>query len=230
MKIIKKIFLVALSVGLSLLPHAVHAKRYPWNVHIPIPVGEPVYLVIKGVYDSSHQARQTQQLIQVTLKDIPADGVIVSDALAGFPQGKWVVASVFDTAERAQWWANFSHRNPTLPKPYVKKTTLLKLVELPYLPNSHRANQRRFMSEDEAINLVKGLDDVRQLQNKQGVKFLITDYPRSGDLRYEVEVLAVKAGKPHGVMYDFFMVDAVNQKVTERYSNLFKNSLKSAGR
>ena len=66
------------------------------------PLNQNVYLVVKGVFDSSAKATETKKFIQQLLVKTPADGVIASDHLKDFPKGKWVVASVFDDEKKAK--------------------------------------------------------------------------------------------------------------------------------
>lgn len=215
-------FFVICLIFVLITGEEVWAKKFPWNVVLDAPVQEDLYIVVKGVYANLNDAKETQSLIQTTLKNIPADGIVSSNKLHGFPKNKFVVASLFDDPGRAKWWMQFSHRNPRLPNPQMKQIKLLENVDLPYLPSSSRKTEKRFISEKEAIDLVKNVSDIKILRAQNPLKFMITDYPRSGDLRYEVEVLKLTKNNPRGVMVDFFMVDAVNQKITERFTQSIK--------
>ncbi len=201
---------------------------YSWNVQYPLPLDREVYLCIKGIYANHSAAKQALHLIQTTLKDIPADSIISSAVLNQFGSEQWIVGSVFDDMETAKWWAHFSHRNPTLGKPKIVTAKFNKKTSTNYFPHAKMGNEKRFLTEQEAINLVKKSPDIQQLGMQHKLKFVITDYPRSGDVRYEVEVLKLQDTKGQGVMVDFFMVDAVGKRITERYTDSFKNSRKTA--
>ncbi len=185
---------------------------------LPIPVQSPILIVVKGIYPSKEKAQETQKFIQQLLVKTPADGIIASEKLEGFAPGQWVIASAFDSESKARWWMNFSHRNPTLPRPVLKKTTLLQASsEIPYFPEALRDGVHRFYTEKEILDRISSFPDIAALKQKKNVKFLFTVYPRTGDYSYEVEVMEDK-GAGHFVAHDFIAVNATDLNHYSRYS------------
>ncbi len=182
------------------------------------PLNQNVYLVVKGVFSTSSQAAETKKFIQQLLVRTPADGIISSDNLKDFPKGKWVVASVFDDEKKAKWWLSFSDRNAKLPRPYVKKSQILQNAEaLPYFPEATRLGEKRFASEQEVLKQIDDFMDVKDLKKASKIKYQFTKYPRSEDMRYEVEIMKEKNGK--FISYDFVKLDAGNP---QRYSRFLE--------
>ncbi|MBF0491199.1 MAG: hypothetical protein HQM15_00270 [Deltaproteobacteria bacterium] len=185
------------------------------------PLNQNIYLVVKGVFASQSQAAETKKFIQQLLVRTPADGIIASDDLKDFPKGKWVVASAFDDEKKAKWWLSFSDRNAKLPRPYVKKTQISQNAQaLPYFPEAERLGEKRFASEQEILNQIEAFSDVRSLKKEAKIKYQFTKYPRSEDMRYEVEILKEKNGR--FISYDFVKVDAENPKRYSRFLEKLK--------
>ncbi len=185
-------------------------KNFQGNPEIVIPVNSPVYLVVKGVFPTEKKAEDTRKFIQQLLVNTPADGIIESKKLEGFPPNQWIVASAFDNEQKAKWWMEFGDRNKTLPKPYIKKTALLEeTMQIPYFPDAVRENFHRFYTEEEIIQRVSQFPDIQDLKRKESLKFLFTKYPRTGDYSYEVEVLKERAGAAP-LAYDFISMSAVD--------------------
>lgn len=213
----KSLLLISLLVFSSpLLAYSPAAPRY-----LTAPQQENVYLVVKGVFDTKAEAEETRKFIQQLLVRTPADGLIASENLQGFPVGKWVIASVFDEEAKAKWWMHFSDRNKKLPRPYIKKTQVLRKAEaLPYFPEAMRGGERRFASEREILSQIDELPDVRELKKGGELKVQFTKYPRTEDLRYEVEILKKKGN--NFISYDFVKVDAQRPESFTRFSDKLK--------
>lgn len=160
------------------------AQAHSWNVKIPLSSSQDYHVVVKGMYPSANEAKNIQGLIQTTLKDIPGDAVVKSDLFASLPKGQWVVASLFDTKERAQWWIKFSTRNPKVPKANIYQSKLLapSVGNLPYFPDAAIANSK-FISEAEAIALVKQTPDVCCI-NKKVWTLRVFDHRLSTEWRF----------------------------------------------
>ncbi len=185
---------------------------------IPIPVRSPILIVVKGIYPSKEKAQETQKFIQQLLVKTPADGIIASEKLEGFTPGQWVIASAFDSESKARWWMNFSHRNPTLPRPILKKTSLLQeSSEIPYFPEAMHEGVHRFYTEKEVLDRISSFPDIAELKQKKNTRFLFTVYPRTGDYTYEVEIMADK-GAGQFVAHDFIAVNATDLNHYSRYS------------
>ncbi len=147
---------------------------------ILIPVQESIYIVVKGVFDSKAEAEKTRAFIQQLLVKTSADGIIESEKLEGFPSHKWVIASAFDSEERAKWWMMFGDRNPSLPKASVKKTRLLvSSQQIPYFPDSIRDGEKRFFSEEDVVFKIHQFPDVMALKKKRPIKLVFLAFPRS---------------------------------------------------
>ncbi len=184
---------------------------------VAIPEKKPVYAVIKGIFPSNEKALATQAFIQQLLVNTPADGIIESSKLAGFPKEKWIIASVFDSEEKAKWWMEFSDRNNKLPRPFIQKTELIEAqAGLPYFPEAIRDGIRRFSTEEEVLARIHQIADIADLQKKSPLKFLFLSYPRSGDYSYEVEVLQDQ-GEGKFIAYDFIALDAFDLNRHSRY-------------
>ncbi|HEX5033963.1 MAG TPA: hypothetical protein VFW62_05740, partial [bacterium] len=76
---------------------------------------------------------------------------------------------------------------------------------------------KALVSEEEALAQVKALPDVKRLATRKKLRYKFTDYPRNGDLRYEIEIMEDK-GKKDPIMVDFVMVSAISGQVVERLS------------
>jgi len=188
-----------------------------WVTEIPIPQNETLYLVLKGSFSSRKQAEELQRFIQQLMVKVPGDGIDQSDHYAGLPPGKYIVGMLFDTKERALWWMDFSYRNRKVGKGTIKEVKLTKDSALPYMPSASRPRPKPLVSEAEALAQVKALPDVQKLAARKKLHYKFTDYPRNGDLRYEIEILEDR-GRRDPVMVDFIMVSAINGQVVERLS------------
>lgn len=174
-----------------------------------IPVNEPVFIVVKGVFNSKEEAEKTRAFIQQLLVKTPGDGVIESHKLEGFPAQKWVVGSVFDSQEKAKWWMLFGDRNPSLPKAHVKATKLLESSDqVPYFPDPERQGQKRFFTEEEVLARLHQFPDVVALKQKSPIKVVFLSFPRTGHYVYDVEIM--KAEGNQFVAYDFISLFAGN--------------------
>ena len=223
------IFVVALGlflVGGEGFARSSVSKVPPWVTDLPIPQNEEVFLVVKGTYRNRAQAQKVQKFIQQLMGTTPPDRVDTTDRYSGLPKGKYLVGMIFDSHARAQWWIKFSYRNRKIPKGVIKKVKLVGISKLPYMPEAVRGGKKRLLTKTEALARVKALADIKTLSRRKKLIYKFTDYPRNGDLRYEVEVLESK-GKRNPVMVDFIMVSALDGQITERLSfNLRKNILK----
>lgn len=191
---------------------------------IVIPAGSPVFLVVKGIFKTREEAVRTLEFIQELLVKTPADGIISSNQLKGFPPNQWVIASAFDSEKKAKWWLDFGDRNKTLPKPFIRKAELAEeTLEIPYFPDAIRENFQRFHTEEEVLKRIQKFPDVQNLQKQGNVKFLFIRYPRTRDYSYEVEILEEKS-PGHSTAYDFVVISAVD---LNHYSRL-NESLKRA--
>lgn len=196
-----------------------------WVTEIPIPQNETLYLVVKGTFSSRKQAEDLQAFVQQLMVKVPGDRVDSTDAYSGLPSGKYVVGMLFDTRERAQWWMDFSYRNRKVGKGSIKEVKLKSSSGLPYMPSASRTRPKLLVSEAEALAQVKALPDVQQLAARKKLHYKFTDYPRNGDLRYEIEILEDR-GRRDPVMVDFIMVSALNGQVVERLSQALGQKIK----
>ncbi len=183
----------------------------------PLPQ-ETFFLVVKGFYGERSEAEKVQKFITQLMGTTPPDQIDTSDYYEGLPPGKYFVGMLFDSQERANWWIDFSYRNRKVPKGEIHRVTLKKSSVLPYMPDAVRNGKKRLLSSEEAIHRVRSLQDVQKLSQGKPLIYKITDYPRNGDLRYEVEILEAKGKHRDPVMVDFVMVSAVNGEITERLS------------
>lgn len=207
-----QIFLMVFTLVFLILP-CVNAKKF----EVPVPIQKPIYLVVKGNYASQSEAKNVQNIIQHGLGNKAGDGIIESRYVEGFPQGRWVVGSFFDSPSKAQWWIEYSYRNPKLPKPLIKKTQLLQASSaLPYFPEALHEGKKRFYSEEEVLEKVQALSDVKGLKKKGEVKLKVLSYPRSGDYQYEVEILEA-VGKNKYRAHDFVKFSADNLEDYSRF-------------
>lgn len=214
---------VVLSVGLFLggISRSFAAelpKAPPWVADIPVPQNEPIYLVVKGIYASESQAQKVQQFISQLMGTIPPDRLDETDHYVGLPPGKYLVGMLFDSRERASWWIDFSYRNRKIPKGQIKRVRVRGISKLPYMPDPVRDGVQRLLSQQEALARVQALPDIKYLALRKKLEFKITDFPRNGDLRYEVEILEDKGNQHDPVMVDFVLVSALNGEITERFS------------
>jgi len=189
----------------------------PWVSDLPIPKNEPLYLVVKGTFASRSEAENLKKFIQQLMVKYPGDGLDPTDNYEGLPPGKFVVGTLFDSQDRALWWINFSYRNRKIGRGQVQMVKLKGESHLPYMPSAFRGGKKQLLSEQEALSRVKALPDVQSLSASKKLQFKITDYPKNGDLRYEIEILEDK-GKLDPMMVDFLMVSALDGQITERYS------------
>lgn len=188
-----------------------------WVADVPIPKNEKLFLVLKGSFSDKKSAEELRRFIQQLMVKIPGDGIDSSDNYSGLPSGKYVVGMLFDTRERALWWMDFSYRNRKVGKGALKEVTVIQESALPYMPSASRPRPKALVSEADAMAQVKALPDMKRLAASKKLHYKFTDYPRNGDLRYEIEVLEDK-GKKDPVMVDFIMVSAINGQVVERLS------------
>lgn len=217
------LFLIFLLQG---LPVAWAADIPPWVTDVPIPQNETMVLVVKGTYRTRKAAEAVQQFIEQLMGTTPPDRVDSTDNYQGLGQGRYLVGMLFDSQERAKWWIDFSYRNRTIPKGEIKKVVVLGPSRLPYMPDPVRNGQKRLLSPEEALNRVKAQPDIKALAARKKLLYKFTDYPRNGDLRYEIEVMEPKGRGKHPLMVDFLLVSALNGDITERLSlNLGKNIL-----
>jgi hypothetical protein len=192
----------------------------PKKSEISIPVQSPIFVVVKGMFPSRDQAESTRSFIQQLLVKTPADGIIESEKLSGFPPKKWIIASAFDSEKKAEWWMHFSDRNNKLPRSYLKKTELLEeSPAIPYFPEATRDGVQRFYTEEEVIERIQQFSDIQNLSKKTPIKFSFLSYPRTGNYTYEVEVMEDK-GNRRTMAYDFITMSAVN---LNRYSRYLEN-------
>jgi len=212
-----------LAVFFSLAPAwATSAKKESaglphWVTDIPVPKNETVFLVVKGVFSNRKQAEDLQHFIQQLMVKVPGDGVDSTDNFEGLPPGRFVVGTLFDTRDRALWWMDFSYRNRKVGRGTLKEVKLTKDSTLPYMPSASRPRAKPLVTEDQAMAQVKELPDLKSLASHKNLRFRFTDYPRNGDLRYEIEVMEDR-GRLDPVMVDFVMVSAINGQVVERLS------------
>lgn len=200
---------VALEKGSSKVP--------PWVADLPIPKNEPIFLVVKGTFPNRPAAEKLQKFIQQLMVKYPGDGVDSTDRYQGLKPGQFVVGTLFDSRDRAHWWMDFSYRNRKISKGTLKEVKLIGDSRLPYMPSPSRGGQKRLLTEQEALEKAQALPDLAKLGKLKKLKYKITDYPKNGDLRYEVEILEDR-GKRDGLMVDFVMVSAMDGKITERFS------------
>lgn len=204
------------------------AKAPPWVSEVPVPQGESLILLSKGIYNTRAQAEKVQGFIAQLMGSTPPDRVDSTDNYQGLPKGRYVVGTLFDSQVRANWWKNFSYRNRKLPKGKILTVALKGTSRLPYYPDAVRRGQKRLLTQAEAIGKVRELPDIQRLGRAKSLIFKITDFPRNGDLRYEVEVLEKRPGRihrGHGVMVDFIMVSALpnaKRPITERLSQALR--------
>jgi hypothetical protein len=208
--------------GLSLPSLAAEKKKASggnphWVADVPIPKNEKLFLVLKGSFSDKKSAEDLRRFIQQLMVKVPGDGIDSSSAYSGLPAGKYIVGTLFDTRERALWWMDFSYRNRKVGKGTIKEVTVTGDSSLPYMPSASRPRPKALVSEAEAMAQVKALPDVKRLATRKKLHYKFTDYPRNGDLRYEIEVLEDK-GKKDPIMVDFVMVSAINGQVVERLS------------
>ena len=194
-------------------------KIPPWVTDLPVPQNEPLYLVVKGIFSSREEAENLQRFIQQLMMKYPGDKVDESDHYEGLPPGQFVVGTLFDSKDRAQWWINFSYRNRKISKGSIQQVRLIKgKSELPYMPSAYRGSHKQLLTEQEALAKVKALPDIVRLTKSKKLQYKFTDYPRNGDLRYEIEVLEDRGKRRDGLMVDFIMVSALTGEITERLS------------
>jgi hypothetical protein len=197
-----------------------------WVTDLPIPQNEEMYLVVKGTYPTRGAAEAVQKFIEQLMGTTPPDQVDATDKYQGLTGGKYLVGTLFDSPERAKWWIDFSYRNRTLPKGEIKKIVVTASSDLPYIPDPVRNGRKRLLSKEEALSRIQALPDIKTLATRKKLLYKFIDYPRNGDLRYEIEVMEVKGRGKHPVMVDFLMVSALNGDITERLSlNLGKHIL-----
>ncbi len=225
------VFWVILVLGLFGYPQGLNAKTPPaetphWLQSLPIPQNEELFLVVKGTYPSLTQAQKIQGFIAQLMGTTPPDRIDTTDKYPGVNSGKFLVGMLFDSRERAQWWIDFSYRNRTIPKGQVHRVKVQGNSELPYMPDAVRQGKKRLLTQSEALAKVKALSDIQQLSLRKKLIYKFTDFPRNGDLRYEIEVLEEKE-KKDPLMVDFIMVSALTGDITERLSfNLRKDILR----
>lgn len=188
-----------------------------WVADVPIPKNEKLFLVVKGSFADKRSAEELRRFIQQLMVKVPGDGIDDSGNYSGLPPGKYIVGMLFDTRERALWWQDFSYRNRKVGKGTIKEVTVVKDSDLPYMPSASRPRPKALVSEEEALAQVKALPDVKRLATRKKLRYKFTDYPRNGDLRYEIEIMEDK-GKRDPVMVDFVMVSAISGQVVERLS------------
>lgn len=191
-------------------------KAPPWVSDLPLPQNEKMLLVVKGIFPTQNEAEALRKFIQQLMVRYPGDRVDKSDVYQGLPPGKWVVGTLFDGRDRAQWWMEYSYRNRKIAKGQIKEVVLTGTSRLPYMPDATRGSQKRLLTEAEAVDRVRELGDVKKLSAQRKLKYKVTDYPKNGDLRYEVEILEDR-GRKDPVMVDFVMVSALNGAITERF-------------
>jgi hypothetical protein len=85
------------------------------------------------------------------------------------------------------------------------------------MPSAISGAPKRILSEEEALEHVKAISDIKAMALEKKLQYKFTDYPRNGDLRYEIEVMEDR-GTMDPLMIDFVMISALNGQVTERYS------------
>lgn len=210
--------LISLGIFFSLLTGIVQycdASAINKEGEVLIPVQEPIFVVVKGVFDSKAEAEKSQAFIQQVLVKTKADGIIESQKLEGFPAQKWLVASAFDSEERAKWWALFGDRHPSLSNPQIKRTKLLEpTFQIPYFPDPQRKGQKRFYSEDDVVARLHEFPDVMDLKQKTPIKVVFLAFPRTGHYVYEVEIMKSEGSK--FVAYDFISMFAGNLEKYKR--------------
>jgi len=221
------------------LPNAVRAEKKsaplanyyaspstpPWVSDLPIPKNESIFLVVKGLFPTKVQADDLKHFIQQLMVKTPGDGVDVSDHYQGLPSGRYVVGMLFDTRERALWWMDYSYRNRKISRGFVREVKVVKDSTLPYMPSASRPRPKPLVSEDDAMAKVKALPDLQRMAAAKKLRYRFTDYPRNGDLRYEIEVMEDR-GRLDPVMVDFVMVSALNGQVVERLSEAMGQKVK----
>jgi hypothetical protein len=216
---------VGVLIIFSLFSFSVWAKNWvsspsdlpTWVSDLPVPINQPLYLVIKGTFSTWEGAVKRREFIQQLLPKTISDGIDKSDYYQGLPKGKFIVGMLFDSQERARWWMNFSYRNRTIPKGTLKTVTVTGTSHLPYMPSLKSYHKVKLIDEEGALQSVKGLPDIQRLSEQKKLIYKFTDYPRNGDLRYEVEVLEDRGQRPP-IMVDFIMVCATSGQVVERLS------------
>lgn len=198
-----------------------------WITDLPIPQNEEMFLVVKGTYPTRGSAEAVQRFIEQLMGTTPPDQVDNTEKYQGLSGGKYLVGMLFDSPERAKWWIDFSYRNRTLPKGEVKRVVVKGTSDLPYMPDPVRNGKKRLLTQEEALNRVKALPDIKILATRKNLLYKFIDYPRNGDLRYEIEVMEPQGRGKHPLMVDFLMVNALDGDITERLSlNLGKNILR----
>jgi len=216
---------VTLFLSLPAWAREISPSLPPWVQDLPIPQNEELYLVVKGTYPSLTQAQKVQNFITQLMGTTPPDRVDLTAKYPGVNSGKYLVGMLFDSRERAEWWIDFSYRNRTIPRGSIHRVKIHGDSSLPYMPDPVRAGQKRLLTQAEALAKVKALPDIQKLSARKRLQYKFTDFPRNGDLRYEVEVLEER-GKKNPLMVDFIMVSALNGDITERLSqNLRKDIL-----
>ncbi|MCP5468283.1 MAG: hypothetical protein H7A32_03350 [Deltaproteobacteria bacterium] len=199
-----------------------------WMQDLPLIEQQNYYLVVKGIYSNQKEAEETQKLIQHLMGSTPADRWDTSDHYLGLPKGKYIVGMLFDSVERAQWWIKFSYRNRKISKGKLYSVKILSKSNLPYMPDPVRVGRKNLVTQKDALASVKLLPDIQDLTKKKKLIFKFTDYPRNGDLRYEIEVLEHRSSSSQPVMVDFIMVSALNASITERLSTALGKQVTSA--
>jgi hypothetical protein len=211
---------------LSFLSTAQASQGPAWVADIPIPQNEEMFLVVKGTYRTQPAAEAVQKFIEQLMGTTPPDQVDTTEKYQGVVGNPYLVGMLFDSQERARWWINFSYRNRTIPRGEIKRVKVKGISALPYMPDPVRNGQKRLLSPEEAVNRVKDQPDIKKLALRKDLLYKFTDYPRNGDLRYEIEVMESKGQGKIPVMVDFLMVSALNGDITERLSlNLGRNIL-----
>lgn len=217
--------LLQLEIGFILLflgwlfSQSVLAASVNQEGEIPLPVNEPIYVVVKGAFPSKQEAEKTRAFIQQLLVKTKADGIVESEKLAGFPARQWLVVSAFDSEAKAKWWMSFGDRNPKLPKAYIRQSRLLVATDdIPYFPDPIREGEKRFFTEEEVLARIHQFPDVMSLKQKNPIKFVFLAFPRTGYYVYEVEIMKSEQGK--FIAYDFVSMFAGNL-------NKYKRSLEN---
>lgn len=226
-----KLFLRILAAGLlfffaaasSFAAPPKRAALPPWVTDVQIPKNETLILVVKGVFASKSEAESLSGFIQQLMGTTPGDGFDVSDIYSGQAPGKYIVGMLFDSKDRAKWWMDFSYRNRKISKGTLHEVKISGDSHLPYMPAASRGGEKRLLSEADALGRVKALPDVQALGRAKKLVFKFTDFPRNGDLRYEIEILEDR-GRGDPRMVDFVMVSALNGEITERYSTALGQS------
>ncbi len=198
-----------------------------WVKDLPILKEQSYYIVVKGFYPTQAQAQSTEKLIKHLMGSTPADKWDSTDKYQGLPKGKFLVGMLFDSEVRAKWWMTFSYRNRKISKGQIFKVKIIEPSQLPYMPDPVRVGRKSLLTKEEALSRVQSLPDVKALAVRKKLLYKVTDYPRNGDLRYEIEILEKRKDQEHPIMIDFIMVSALNGQITERLSASFGKSISS---